>query len=130
MYTDGGKFDAKKHINVKFLWAGEAVSKGILIGAKIPSERNLADMGTKNLQGPLFKSMVDVMLGKVFIPEILGVRLGDQPAKTVPFRINDPDQGQDPTLRYMLAADRHTDVHLGLPKAIQALFFEDGAGGF
>jgi hypothetical protein len=126
MYTDGGKFDAKKHILVKFLWAREAVSEGTLIGAKISTKRNLADMGTKNQQGPLFQGMVDVMLGKTFIPEILGVRAGDKPAKTVPFKINDPEQGQDPTLRYMLASDRHTEAHLDLPKAIRALFIGNG----
>jgi hypothetical protein len=122
MYTDGGKFDAKKHMLVKYLWAREAVSEGTLLGAKICTTRNLADVGTKNQHGPLFQSMIDVMLGITFIPEILGVRVGDLPAKTVPFKINDPEQGQDPTLRYMLASDRHTEVYLKLPKAIQGLF--------
>ena len=106
----------KKHIKVKYFYTRELVAEGRLVGGKVATNRNLADLGTKQLQGPLFRKMSAIIYGHVDIPEIHGCVPGMKVEPLTPFVINSPDQTPDPSLKYMLDANRHPEARQALPQ--------------
>ena len=116
-YNKNMNHSATKSIETKHKWAWEKIHSGDLIAAHITRTRMIADAGTKQEGRSIWRPMVDIWMGKTFIPELLGVKNGQIPQQVKRYMINTNDPDDDPTLKYLLACDRHT-VDDRLPDAI------------
>ena len=55
-----------RHISLRYLWVQEKVQKGIVTVEKCPTDKMLADLGTKHLSAPRMRQLLK-MLGYVYL---------------------------------------------------------------
>jgi len=132
-YNQNTNHSALKSIDTKHKWAWEQIRAGVLIAAHLTRMRMIADMGTKQEAVQVWLAQKRVWIGESFIPELVGVKLGMQPTKLKAYQLNTNDQSTDPTLKYLLACDRHDlkhDIDVRLPQTIQNMYKPDAATDF
>ena len=123
-YNQNANHSATKSIDTKHKWAWERIHTGELIMSHIHRAIVVAEAGTKQESPAIWRPMTDIWLDEKFISEILGVKTGQEPERLRAYKINTNDSNNDPTLKYLLANDRH-NIDSRLPTKVKALLVHD-----